>query len=132
MALKWYSGYMRTLRQTRGQEAETATAQYLEARAFTILERNYTSPLGEIDIIAKTGAVVHIVEVKSGASGSAFFRPEQNLHPRQRQRLLRSARMYLARRRYPPDQEWQIDLAVVELAENQEPAIRYYERAITE
>lgn len=97
-----------------------------------MLERNYTSPLGEIDIIAEKRGVVHIVEVKSGASRNSAFQPEHNLHFSQRQRLLRSARMYLARRHYPLDQEWQIDLAVVEFAGNREPAIRYYERAITD
>lgn len=123
---------MPTPRQIHGQKAEGVIVRYLQARAFTILERNYRSPLGEIDIVAKIKKVVHIVEVKSGTSGSIFFRPEENLHPRQRQRLLRSARMYFARRHYPPDQEWQIDLAVVELREGQEPIVRYYERAVTE
>lgn len=123
---------MRTLRQARGQKAEEIIIRHLETRGFVILERNYKSPLGEIDIIAKKSGVVHIVEVKSGASGNAAFQPEQNLHFSQRQRLLNSARMYFARRHYPPDQEWQIDLAVVEFAENKNPAIRYYERAITE
>lgn len=123
---------METTRQIHGRESENATAEYLKNRGFTILERNYQSPLGEIDIIAKKNEVVHIVEVKSGAAGNAFFRPEQNLHPRQRQRLMRSARLYLARRRYPPDQEWQIDLVTVELRDNQDPIINYYERAITD
>jgi putative endonuclease len=123
---------METVRQAQGKESEQITAGYLKKRGFVIIEQNYESPLGEIDIIAKKKGVVHIVEVKSGASGSPFFRPEYNLHSPQRRRLLRSARMYLLRKHYPPGQEWQIDLITVELRYGQEPVIQHYERAITE
>ena len=124
--------YMQTPRQTLGQRGEDEVAKYLERNGCTILERNLKKPWGEIDVVARRKKVIRFVEVKSGSGASSFFRPELNLHPNQKRRLLRAARLYLAKKKYPPEQEYQIDLAAVEFGEDREPIIRYYERAITE
>ncbi len=47
-----------------GRYGEDAAARYLESLGMTVLERNYRTREGEIDIIARDGDVVVFVEVK--------------------------------------------------------------------
>jgi putative endonuclease len=47
-----------------GRTAEDRAAGYLEARGYTVLARNWRTRFCELDIIARHGSTVHIVEVK--------------------------------------------------------------------
>lgn len=59
---------MITEAQQFGRNSETLAARYLAEKGYEILEQNYRSPRGEIDIIAKDGDTIVFVEVKSGRS----------------------------------------------------------------
>lgn len=48
-----------------GVRAESLAAWYLRFQGFSILERRYRTRYGEIDIIARRGTLVLIVEVKA-------------------------------------------------------------------
>ncbi|WP_448384806.1 YraN family protein, partial [Fervidobacterium sp.] len=48
------------------KEAEELAVQFLKRNGYKIVERNYRTPFGEIDIIAKLGKTYMFVEVKSG------------------------------------------------------------------
>jgi putative endonuclease len=48
-----------------GFSGEQAVAEYLKKQNFTIIEQNYTSYFGEIDLIAKQGELIVFVEVKT-------------------------------------------------------------------
>ncbi len=47
-----------------GFSAESKAVGYLEKKGYRILERNYTTPLGEIDIIARDRKDIVFCEVK--------------------------------------------------------------------
>ncbi len=49
----------------RGHRSEWLAALALRLKGYRILERRYRTPLGEIDLIARRGDVVAIVEVKA-------------------------------------------------------------------
>jgi len=49
-----------------GNIAEDKAISFLEKNGFKIVERNFYSRFGEIDIIALKDNVLHFVEVKSG------------------------------------------------------------------
>ena len=51
-----------------GTLGETLAANYLSQQGFQILERNYRCRLGEVDLIAKEGDILVIVEVKTRQS----------------------------------------------------------------
>jgi len=54
-----------------GALAEAATARHVESMGYEILQRNYTTPYGEVDIIAKTGdGVIVLIEVKCRRTAS--------------------------------------------------------------
>ena len=57
-----------------GQEAESQVVQFLQAKGYRILARNYRKTFGEIDIIALDKKTLVFVEVKK-RTGAAFGGP---------------------------------------------------------
>ena len=83
----------RALLKTFGNESEELATKFLEGAGFVIVERNfYARKLGEIDIVAQKGGVLHFIEVKSG---KADFDPVYNLTPTKLHRVVNSAHYYL-------------------------------------
>ncbi len=83
----------------RGKAAETLAVLWLRLRLYRILARGSVtgrgSGAGEVDIIAKRGAVVAFVEVKARPS---LAEAADCLSPAQRRRIERAAAAFLARR----------------------------------
>lgn len=50
----------------KGNEAEDIACRFLADNGFAVIERNFYSRFGEIDIIALKDGVLHFIEVKSG------------------------------------------------------------------
>src|SRR5919108_5855923 len=57
-----------TARQQSGQRAEELAATFLRSQGFDIIERNYRRRLGELDIVARRGALLVIAEVRTRSS----------------------------------------------------------------
>jgi putative endonuclease len=79
----------------RGRAAEAMAAAWLRLRGYRILARGLRTPVGEIDLIARRGDTLVVVEVKSRASVAAAA---HTLSVRQRRRIVRAAQWYLAGR----------------------------------
>ena len=79
-------------RRSVGQRGEEEAARFLEKRGFAILDRNVRSRLGEIDLVARDGATVVFVEVKTRREGDA---PEAAVTGGKQRRLGRLAQQYL-------------------------------------
>ena len=62
-----------------GPWGETLAAEYLKKKRYQIIERNYRSRFGEIDLIAKTGGFLVFVEVKLRKDSQLDFRKQQKL-----------------------------------------------------
>jgi putative endonuclease len=71
-----------------GQEGEERAAQFLVQKGYRILERNYRTRSGEIDLIALHKDEVVFVEVKTRTS-DAFGAPELAVNPRKQGRMIR-------------------------------------------
>lgn len=99
---------MITQKRKLGDIGEEKACIYLVSKGYAILERNYATKLGEIDIIAKNGDVLIFVEVKTMHSGGVM-RPEDNLTQEKLGKIQRSAHIYLAMHKIPPYQQWRID-----------------------
>jgi putative endonuclease len=80
---------------TTGARAEAMAAEYLMRKGLTIVARNFRTRFGEIDLIARDGALLVFVEVRmrrSAAHGGAA----ESITPRKRTRLVAAANGYLA------------------------------------
>lgn len=78
-----------------GRRGEDAAAAYLERQGMIIVDRNWRSGRGEIDIVAIDGGELVICEVKTRASTSAG-QPEEAVSPAKQRRLVRLAEAYVA------------------------------------
>ncbi|MEE8280468.1 MAG: YraN family protein [Alphaproteobacteria bacterium] len=78
-----------------GRHAESSCAWYLRLFGYSILARGYHTPVGEIDIIARRGSTLAVIEVKARASLAAAG---DAVTPRQRRRVARAAALFVAHR----------------------------------
>jgi putative endonuclease len=85
-------------RKLLGQEGEDRAAQFLLRQGYRILERNYRTRSGEIDLIALHRGIVVFVEVKT-RTNSAFGAPEQAVTPAKQRRMIKAALGYINHRK---------------------------------
>jgi putative endonuclease len=104
---------------TNWKKAEEVAAEYLRRNGYKILERNYHTPFGEVDIIAKHGKTYVFVEVKSGTG--IRINPFERVDVKKYERINRSAEYYLRSKRYS---KARID--VIEIVSNEKLEIRHY------
>jgi putative endonuclease len=77
-----------------GREGEDQAARYLLKRGYKILERNYSTRAGEIDLIALHEGTVVFVEVKTRTS-DAYGAPELAVTARKQTRMVKAALAYI-------------------------------------
>lgn len=80
-----------------GRRAEEAAVEYLQHQGYIILERNYRTSLGEIDIIAEDRDSLVFIEVRSRL-GTKFGLPQETVNWAKQQKLRRLANQYLKTR----------------------------------
>lgn len=77
-----------------GDFGEELIASYLEKKGYRILDRNYSKPFGEIDVIAIKGDLIAFVEVKTRKSDDFAYAAEAVDFYKQ-QRIRRASQAYL-------------------------------------
>lgn len=80
-----------------GTLGEDSAVAYLEKLHYRILERNYRSHFGEIDIIAMDRRQTVFIEVKSRAT-SLFGSPHESIVKQKKRRITLTAMEYVQRR----------------------------------
>jgi len=88
---------MLTARQQSGRRAEELAAEFLRARGFEILQRNFLRRLGELDLVARGAGVLVIAEVRTRAS-SAYGGAAASVDRRKQRRITRAASALLQQR----------------------------------
>ena len=78
-----------------GKIGEDYAAAMLKNRGWTVLERNYRSRYGEIDIIARDGQYIVFVEVKTRHT-AGLDHPLAAVTKGKQQKLLKTALLYLS------------------------------------
>jgi putative endonuclease len=73
-----------------GADGETLACQWLEAKGFRILHRNWRHGHDEIDIVARDGRFLVVVEVKTRGS-ARWGDPELAVGPTKQRNLMRAA-----------------------------------------
>jgi len=78
----------------RGRRGERLAAWWLRLQGYRIVARGFRVPVGEIDLVARRGTILAIVEVKRRASLTAAG---EAISPRQQRRLRHAAEAFVQR-----------------------------------
>ena len=107
---------MTTEKQNVGKLGEDIVVKYLENHGYSILERNYRKPWGEIDIVALKSQELVFFEVKTqSVSQRIEWRPEENVTRHKKHQLSRIVATYLKEHKIPENQDWRIDVLAIKL-----------------
>ena len=87
----------------KGNVAEEKACTFLFDNGFSIIEQNFYSRFGEIDIIAVKNNVLHFIEVKSGDDYELAI---QNITRSKLSKLLRTGDVYMKKNGFDGDYEY--------------------------
>ena len=90
-----------------GIKAETRAVEYLKENGYSILERNFHSRFGEIDIVAFKDDILHFFEVKYSKEYDALTR----ITPKKLQKIIKTIDYYMYKKEL--DLDYQIDALIV-------------------
>lgn len=91
-----------------GLKGEDEAEVFLKTQGFSIVERNFHSKFGEIDIIAKKDEVLHFIEVKST---DGDYEASYRLDHKKYQKILKTLNFYLLKNGLKSD--FQVDLLCI-------------------
>lgn len=116
-----------------GRWGEEIAAGYLIRNGYSILERNFYTPEGEIDIIAlqeeKDEQILIFVEVKTRTTEKYGF-PEEAFTRKKWDHMLKAIERYLQSQSDYGD-AWQIDvIAIQRLIKKDPPEIEHFENVV--
>ncbi|MBO5252620.1 MAG: YraN family protein [Clostridia bacterium] len=109
-----------------GKLGEYFTQQYLRRKGYEIVDVNFKSRFGEIDIIAKNDRYIAFVEVKT-RKADGLSHPFESITPSKRAKVIKTAQFYLMR--YPIDLQPRFDAAAVFTRDGELEKIDYIENA---
>lgn len=87
-----------------GFESENKAVKFLKSRGFEILERNFHSRFGEIDIIAKKDEILHFIEVKATSKN---YETVYRITSSKFSKILKTIKFYIAKNQNETD--FQVD-----------------------
>ena len=94
----------------KGHRAEWLAAWALRLKGYRILATRYRTPSGEIDLIARRGALVAIVEVKARPTLQAAM---DAVTPAAQARIERAADLWLSRQKHAAHLSVRFDIVAV-------------------
>lgn len=80
--------------QQTGYRAETLAEQYLTQKGLKLIQKQFRTSLGEIDLIMRSGNELVFVEVRF-RSANDFIDPIETITPKKRLNLIRTAYIFL-------------------------------------
>jgi putative endonuclease len=110
-----------------GRAAESLVADYVAKRGFEIVGRNVRVGRLELDILARRGKLLVVVEVRS-RSTDRFGSPLLTVDKKKIARVRQAAARWLAANEIGTA-ELRFDAAAVTFLPGEDPRIEYYERA---
>lgn len=117
-----------------GDAGELIAQKYLVNKGYTLIEKNYQKPWGEIDLVFKRGELIVFVEVKTrDLKNVEHFLAEYSVNYLKIKKLQKICETYLMERRCSYNQKWQIDVVSVAIDKIRKKArIKHIENAVWE
>ena len=114
---------MPTDRQRLGERGEALAEAWLTERGYTVAERNYRCPYGEIDRIMREGERLVFVEVKTRRN-SDYGSPAESVTPFKQRQISRAALHYLQKNE-AEERPCRFDVVEVLLLDGAPPQVRH-------
>ncbi|WP_296846749.1 YraN family protein [Treponema sp.] len=112
-----------------GNEGEDKACAYLIDNSYRIIERNFRTRSGEIDIIAHKDDVLVFVEVKALPSGNAEILAHE-LDLRKQRKIVKTANFFLLKHREYNSSKIRFDVIVIDMPNL--PPVYHIQNAFTE
>ncbi|HZJ76194.1 MAG TPA: YraN family protein, partial [Oscillospiraceae bacterium] len=77
-----------------GLIGEELAANYIRNKGYDVLERNYRTKLGELDIIAANQGIIIFIEVKTRTS-SSYGRPSEAVNYKKQSTIQKLSQQYI-------------------------------------
>ena len=106
---------------------EDEACSFLRKNLCKILERNYRTRAGEIDIVARLGKIVIFAEVKT-RSATDYAQPWEAVGYRKRQKLKTTAKMYV-QQHASRECEFRFDVISITFDDGLRPQIEWMQNA---
>jgi putative endonuclease len=111
-----------------GKSAEDIAAEHLRREGLEVLTRNYRRRNGELDIVARTGDVLVIVEVRTRSS-ELFGGAAASIDGWKRHKIIRAAKQLLQQQRELARLRVRFDVIVVHDAASAHPRVEWIQHA---
>lgn len=120
---------MDSLRQMKAS-GEQVVIEFLEKQGFSILERNYRTPIGKVDLIVQRGDFLAFVEVKTRRRDS--FSTCSVVNRSKQTKIMRAAKLFLVDNEINVNKKvCRFDVATVLLGSDGKHHIDYIENAFS-
>ncbi len=120
---------MISYKQKIGYWGEEKAAEFLSARGYSIVDHNYRSPYGEIDLIAEKDGEIIFIEVKT-RRGEKYGFPEDAITLTKRSHLVAAASYYI-QSHFSVEVGWRIDVIAIRKSKEKGWEIIHYENAFS-
>lgn len=100
-----------------GRKYEDIAVQYLKNLGFKIIERSYSCPMGEIDIIALEGQTLAFIEVRA-RTRIDFGTPAETINKSKQDKIVKTALNYIKNKNIKVEE---LRFDIVSIAPQQEP-----------
>ena len=113
------------IRDNLGRQGEALAADLCRERGLKVIETNYSTPFGEIDIIAKDKDIFVFIEVKARAGGT-YGAPFEAVTRRKREKIKKVAMNYM--KRFKSEMPARFDVISISMKEGI-PSLEYIQDA---
>ncbi|MBP1925458.1 putative endonuclease [Sedimentibacter acidaminivorans] len=93
------TGVLAMYKDNKGYQYEEIAKRYLLKNNYKILEQNFTSKFGEIDIIALKDGIISFIEVK-GRKNIKYGLPREAVTISKQKKIISCAKFFLLQRKY--------------------------------
>ena len=116
-------------RQGLGRRGEQLAARQLEAKGFQIVTRNWRCESGELDLVARDGECLVMVEVRT-RRGQSMGSPEESITAAKQARLALLGQAYVQENDWSG--AWRIDVVAIQMDRSGRVLrMAHYENAVT-
>ena len=110
-----------------GAKGEQLAREYLEQNGCTVIDHNFHSRYGEIDLIIRKNRAYRFVEVKYRSTHD-YGIPQESVIARKQRKIRKTSLIWLKQRHLPMDSEIHFDVLAISLMSGQ-PRYEYIEDA---